>query len=141
MIFPCPWAPYIPTLCIISGTAQYLEHNNISLLGCQLLTFPMGHATVQGTFFLSIRFQKRSFFERKSQCGLKHFKVLKFKISSFLVFQISSGMCLLISKVSTLLSGPVLESQGMYVIFQKKCQGKGQKRTKYLKISAKMYKI
>ena len=73
------WAPYIPMLCIISGIAQCLEHNNISLLGCQLLTFPMGYATVQGTFFLSPSFQKRSFLERKSQFGLKHFKVLKFQ--------------------------------------------------------------
>ena len=52
MIFPCPWAPYISTLCIISGIAQYLVHNNLSfLLDCQLLIFPMGHAAGQGTFY------------------------------------------------------------------------------------------
>ena len=52
MIFPCPWAPHIPTLCIISGIAQYLVHNNLSLLlGCQLLIFSVGHAAGSGTFY------------------------------------------------------------------------------------------
>ena len=64
MIFLCPWAPYIPTLCIICGIAQYLAHNNLSLLlGCQLLIFPMGHAAGGDTFFHAIRFRNMSFFE------------------------------------------------------------------------------
>ena len=69
MIFPCPWAPYIATICIISGIAEYLVHNNLSLLlDCQLLIFPMGHAIGQGTFFHSLRFQNGCFFEvSKSQ--------------------------------------------------------------------------
>ena len=34
------------------GIAEYLVHNNLSLLlDCQLLIFPMGHATGRGTFF------------------------------------------------------------------------------------------
>ena len=36
--------------------------------------------------------------------------------------------------------GPILESKGMHAIFQKKDKKKGQKRAKYLKIWAKMYK-
>ena len=40
------WVPYILILCIIFGIAQYLLHNNLSLLlGCQLLIFSMGHTT------------------------------------------------------------------------------------------------
>ena len=64
MISPSPWAPFIPTLCIISGIAQYLVHNNLSLLlGFQLLIIPMGHATGWDTFFHSLRFQNSSFSE------------------------------------------------------------------------------
>ena len=53
--------------------AQDLVQNNLSLLlDCQLLIFPMEHGTGLGTFFHSLRFQNRSFFEiSKSQ---KHFK-------------------------------------------------------------------
>ena len=46
-----------------------------------------------------------------------------------------------------LLPGPILESKGMHVIFQKKSKKeqkhvkKGQKKAKYLKFWAKMYKI
>ena len=55
MIFPCPCAPYIPTLCTISGRAQV--QNNLSLLlGYQLVILPMGHAAGGGTFFHSLRF-------------------------------------------------------------------------------------
>ena len=51
-----------------------LVHNNLSLLlGCQLLVFPMGQATGLGTFFHSLRFQNRSFFEVPDSV-LKHFK-------------------------------------------------------------------
>ena len=39
------------------------------------------------------------------------------------------------------LTGPILESKGMRVIFHKKGQKKGKKRAKYLKIWAKMYQI
>ena len=40
---------------------EYLVHNNLSLLfGCQLLIFPMSHATGWGTFFHSLWFQNRS---------------------------------------------------------------------------------
>ena len=74
MIFPCPWAPYIPTLCIISGIAQYLVHNNLSLLlGYQLLIFSTGHAAGQDTFFHFLRFGNGSFFE-VSDSVLKHLK-------------------------------------------------------------------
>ena len=38
-------------------------------------------------------------------------------------------------------TGPILESKGMHAIFQKKGKKKWQKRTKYLKIWAKIYKI
>ena len=34
---------------IISGIAQYLVRNNLLLLGCQLLIFPMGHAAGPGS--------------------------------------------------------------------------------------------
>ena len=52
-----------------SGIAEYLVHNNLSLLlDCQLLIFPMGHATGRGTFFNSLRFHNGYFFEvSKSQ--------------------------------------------------------------------------
>ena len=40
----------------------------------------------------------------------------------------------------TLKAGPILESKGMRAIFHEKGK-KGQKRAKYLKIWAKMYKI
>ena len=39
-----------------------------------------------------------------------------------------------------MISGPILESKNMRAIFQKKGK-KGQKRTEYFKICAKMYKI
>ena len=101
MTFPWPWAPYIPTLYIISGIAQYLVHNNLSLwLNCQLLVFPWGLPLVRVTFFQSPRSQM-VFFWRPRQCVLKHFNKPKFKISSFLVIQISSDASLSISKVST----------------------------------------
>ena len=76
MIFPCPCAPYIPTLCTISGRAQV--QNNLSLLlGYQLLILPMGHAAGGGTFFHSLRFQSKSFLEALDSV-LKHFKKRKF---------------------------------------------------------------
>ena len=45
--------------------------------------------------------------------------------------------------LKAIITGPILESKGMCAIFQKKYKKylKGQKRTKYLKIWAKMYKI
>ena len=65
MIFPCPWAPYTPTLCIISRIAQYLVHCTQKSIIIRLLTviIPMGHAAGWGTFLPSLRFQKRSFLE------------------------------------------------------------------------------
>ena len=64
----------LSTIYSNSGRAQYLVHNNSSLLlGCQLLIFPMGHAAGQGTFFHSLRFQNESFFEVPDSV-LKHFK-------------------------------------------------------------------
>ena len=52
MISPCPWAPYTPTLCIISGIAQYLVHCTQKSIIIRLLTviIPMGHAAGWGTF-------------------------------------------------------------------------------------------
>ena len=109
MIFQYPWAPYIPTLHIISGITQYLVFNNFSLLlGCS----QGRHLTKLGTWDMPL--VRVPFFtqpgpirgpflkESPRQCVLKHSKKLKFKISSFLAFQISSGTSLSISKVSTL---------------------------------------
>ena len=63
------WVPYILILCIIFGIAQYLLHNNLSLLlGCQLLIFSMGHTTGGGTFFHSLRFLNRSFLKSPGCC-------------------------------------------------------------------------
>ena len=81
MIFPWPWAPYIPTLCIyttiISGIAQDLVPNNLSLLSdCQLLIFPMEHGTDQGTFFTHSGSRTGPFLKSKS---LKNTSKKKFK--------------------------------------------------------------
>ena len=59
----------------------------------------MGYAAGQGTFFQSPRFQRGSFFEDSDSVLTLH--ILKFKMPSFLVFQISRDMSLLISKVNT----------------------------------------
>ena len=101
MILPWPWAPFIPALPIISEIAQYLVHNNL-LLGCQLLIFPYGAYHCSGHLFSITQVPDGIFFCSPRQCFLKHFKKQKFKILSFLVFQISSDMFLSISKVSTL---------------------------------------
>ena len=101
MILPWPWAPFIPALPIISEIAQYLVHNNL-LLGCQLLIFPYGAYHCSGHLFSITQVPDGIFFCSPRQCFLKHFKKPKFKILSFLVFQISSDMFLSISKVSTL---------------------------------------
>ena len=97
MIFPWPWAPYIPILCIISGIAQYLARNNLSLLlDCQLLIFVMvlmGHAAAQGTFFSITQVTGGVLFWSPRQSVLKHFKKPKFESSSFLAFQISDAPC------------------------------------------------
>ena len=100
MNFPCLWAPYIPTLCIIFGIAQYLLHNNLSII-IRLLTAHlsqgrhMGHAAGQGTFFhFTHPCPRRDCLleDGPRQCILKHFEKPKFKILSFLAFQVSSGV-------------------------------------------------
>ena len=67
-----------------SGIAEYLVHNILSLLlDCQLLIFPMGHATGRGTFFNSLRFHNGYFFEvsksQKKKKKPKKKKKTKFK--------------------------------------------------------------
>ena len=104
MTFPWPWAPYIPTLYIISGIAQYLVHNNLSLwLNCQLFVFPWSLPLFRVVFPWSLHLITQvpdGFFWRPRQCVLKHFNKPKFKISSFLVIQFSSDASLPIYKVS-----------------------------------------
>ena len=73
---------------------------NLSLLlDCQLLIFPVVYATGQGTFFSITQVPDGVLFWSAKKHVLKHFKKLKFKILSFLVFQISSDMSLSIFKV------------------------------------------
>ena len=102
MIFPWPWAPYIPTLCIISGIAQYLVHNNLIII-IRLPTAHFSHGTCRWSWDMPFfhLWPDGFLFWGLKQCVLKHFKKPKLKILSFLVFQISSDMSLSISKVST----------------------------------------
>ena len=67
MTFQWPWAPYIPTLYIISGVVQYLVHNNLSLWSnCQLLVFPCGLPLVSVPFFQSPRSQMGFFLKSQT---------------------------------------------------------------------------
>ena len=78
MIFLITLGAIYSTLCLISGIAQYLVHNNLLLLlGCQLLIFLMEYATAEGAFFQSPRSQMVSLFEVPDSV-LKHLLFLIF---------------------------------------------------------------